>query len=89
MMEKYFDYIKAGMANALSFDSAVRPDLFSSEFSGSDFIDFVFSNLLMLLVQQKDNCDFLATIPLTQNVESLNASVAAGIMMYEVVRNRK
>lgn len=37
----------------------------------------------------KDNCDFLATIPLTQNVESLNASVAAGIMMYEVVRNRK
>ena len=36
-----------------------------------------------------DSCDFLASIPIAPNVESLNASVAAGIMMYEVVRNRK
>ena len=36
-----------------------------------------------------DSCDFLASIPIASNVESLNASVAAGIMMYEVVRNRK
>ena len=36
-----------------------------------------------------DACDFLASIPIDSNVESLNASVAAGIMMYEVVRNRK
>lgn len=62
MMEKYFDHIKAGMANALSFDSAVQPDIFSPAFSESDFIDFVFSNLLLLLVQQKENCDFLLEI---------------------------
>ena len=36
-----------------------------------------------------DNCDFLAKIPMYGNTNSLNASVASGIMIYEVVRNRK
>jgi 23S rRNA (guanosine2251-2'-O)-methyltransferase len=35
------------------------------------------------------NCDFLAKIPMYGTTNSLNASVAAGIMIYEVVRNRK
>ena len=35
------------------------------------------------------NCDFLANIPMYGETNSLNASVAAGIMIYEVVRNRK
>ena len=35
------------------------------------------------------NCDFLAKIPMYGETNSLNASVAAGIMIYEVVRNRK
>ena len=30
----------------------------------------------------KKNCDFLISIPLKNNVESLNASVAAGILIY-------
>ena len=37
----------------------------------------------------RDNCDFIATIPMYSNLDSLNASVASGIMIYEVVRNRK
>ncbi len=37
----------------------------------------------------KKNCDFLASIPISSKVESLNASVAAGIFLYEVVRQRK
>ena len=36
-----------------------------------------------------NNCDFLAKIPMYGETNSLNASVAAGIMIYEVVRNRK
>ena len=36
-----------------------------------------------------NNCDFLAKIPMYGKTNSLNASVAAGIMIYEVVRNRK
>ena len=38
------------------------------------------------LVSEK--CDFLASIPMTGKVTSLNASVAAGILMYEAVRQR-
>ena len=37
----------------------------------------------------RKNCDFLAKIPMYGTTNSLNASVAAGIMIYEVVRNRK
>ncbi len=35
------------------------------------------------------NCDFLAKIPMYGKTNSLNASVATGIMIYEIIRNRK
>lgn len=37
----------------------------------------------------KKNCDFMARIPMNGKINSLNASVAAGIMIYEVIRQRK
>ena len=36
----------------------------------------------------KENCDFLVKIPMKGKITSLNASVSAGIIMYEVVKNR-
>lgn len=36
----------------------------------------------------KEKCDFLVSIPLVGNISSLNASVAAGILMYEAARQR-
>ena len=36
----------------------------------------------------KENCDFLVKIPMKGKITSLNASVSAGIIMYEVVRKR-
>jgi len=36
----------------------------------------------------KESCDFLVKIPMFGKISSLNASVAAGIFMYEVVRQR-
>lgn len=36
----------------------------------------------------KENCDFIASIPMIGKTNSLNASVAAGIMIYEVVRQK-
>ena len=36
----------------------------------------------------KDKCDFLLSLPMAGKITSLNASVAAGIFMYEVVRQR-
>ena len=36
----------------------------------------------------KEKCDFVASIPMKGEIDSLNASVAAGIMAYEIVRQR-
>ncbi len=36
----------------------------------------------------KEKCDFMVKLPMMGHVNSLNASVAAGIMLYEVYRNR-
>lgn len=36
----------------------------------------------------KENCDFIATIPMKGKINSLNASVAAAVVIYEAVRNR-
>ncbi|MBZ4688261.1 MAG: rlmB [Clostridiales bacterium] len=36
-----------------------------------------------------ENCDFLAKIPMKGKLNSLNASVAASIVMYEVLRQRQ
>ena len=36
----------------------------------------------------KESCDFLVRIPMRGKINSLNASVAAGVVMYEVVRRR-
>jgi 23S rRNA (guanosine2251-2'-O)-methyltransferase len=36
-----------------------------------------------------EHCDFLVHIPMLGRTESLNASVAAGIMFYEVVRQNR
>ena len=37
----------------------------------------------------KEKCDFLVHIPMKGEIESLNASVAAAVMMYEVVRQKE
>lgn len=36
----------------------------------------------------KEKCDFVAAIPMKGDIDSLNASVAAGVMGFEIVRQR-
>jgi 23S rRNA (guanosine2251-2'-O)-methyltransferase len=36
----------------------------------------------------REQCDFLVKIPMQGSVESLNVSVAAGVLIYEIVRQR-
>lgn len=36
----------------------------------------------------KEQCDFTAAIPMRGDIDSLNASVAAGVLAYEIVRQR-
>jgi len=37
----------------------------------------------------KESCDFIASIPMYGKINSLNASVAAGVMIYEAIKQRK
>ena len=37
----------------------------------------------------REKCDFIVSLPMMGNINSLNASVAAGILMYEICRQRK
>jgi 23S rRNA (guanosine2251-2'-O)-methyltransferase len=37
----------------------------------------------------KEKCDLLVKIPMFGSIKSLNASVSAGIILYEVVRQRE
>ena len=37
----------------------------------------------------REKCDFIVSIPMYGQINSLNASVAAGVLMYEAVRQRK
>lgn len=37
----------------------------------------------------REKCDFIASIPMAGQINSLNASVAAGVLMYEALRQRR
>ncbi len=37
----------------------------------------------------KEKCDYIASIPMKGDIDSLNASVAAGVLAYEIVRQRQ
>ncbi|MEG1068277.1 MAG: TetR/AcrR family transcriptional regulator [Anaerovoracaceae bacterium] len=62
VMDEYFDHIKAGLLYALHNDSRVKPDAFTDAFTEEDFVEFVFSSLLSLLMKQKDSCLVLIEI---------------------------
>ena len=36
----------------------------------------------------RENCDYVASIPMKGDIDSLKASVAAGVLAYEIVRQR-
>lgn len=64
---------------------------------GQNLYETDFSGKIAVLVGNEDKglsrlvsekCDVLVSIPMKNNVESLNASVAASVMMYEIVRSK-
>jgi len=66
--------------------------------NSTDYRDIDYSGKIALVIGNegtgmsrlvRESCDFVANIPMVGKTNSLNASVAAGIMIYEVVRNRK
>lgn len=68
-------------------DASGENDIYSAPLDGS--IAIVIGSEgegMSRLVREK--CDFLVRIPMKGKINSLNASVAAGVLMYEVVRRR-
>ena len=59
VMSRFFAHMKNGLAQAIENDERIRQDAFSDSFTKEAFVDFVFSNLLALLVSGAGNCDFL------------------------------
>ena len=69
-----------------------------TDMNGQDYKEIDYSGKIGLVIGNEGkgisnlvskSCDFIASIPMYGQNNSLNASVAAGIMIYEVIRNRK
>lgn len=58
-MDNYLNFIKSGLLVALNNDTAVKSDVFTAEFDKEGFVNFVFGNMVALLLKQAESCDFL------------------------------
>ena len=68
-----------------------------AEAEGKDYTTIDYSGKTCLIIGSeghglssliKNNCDYIASIPMYGQINSLNASVAAGILIYEVIKQR-
>ncbi len=88
----------SNLASAIDFLKENNVWIYGTDASGDDYTktDFTGACAIVIgsegfgmsrLVQKK--CDFLVKLPMFGKITSLNASVAGGIFMYEVVRQRR
>lgn len=72
--------------------------VFGTDASGNDYTEADFKGPVALVIGSEgfgigrlvsEKCDFMVKLPMYGKITSLNASVAAGIFMYEAVRQRK
>ena len=71
--------------------------IYAADMSHTKYTDVSYSGNVALVIGNEGkgisdlvlkSSDYVVSIPLAENVDSLNASVAAGILIYEVVRQR-
>lgn len=71
--------------------------IYGTDASGSDYCKTDFTGSVALVVGSegfgisrliREKCDFMVKLPMYGKINSLNASVATGIFMYEVIRQR-
>ncbi|MDE5861526.1 MAG: 23S rRNA (guanosine(2251)-2'-O)-methyltransferase RlmB, partial [Ruminococcus sp.] len=71
--------------------------IYGTDASGSDYCKTDFTGSMALVIGSegfgisrliREKCDFMVKLPMYGKINSLNASVAGGIFMYEVVRQR-
>jgi 23S rRNA (guanosine2251-2'-O)-methyltransferase len=71
--------------------------LYAADMSGTNWCQIDYSGPLALVIGSEgkgvgrligEKCDFTVSLPMRGKINSLNASVAAGIIMYEIARQR-
>ena len=70
-------------------DASAPKPLYGEDFGKLDLAVVIGNESKGLGHKVKKSCDFLVSIPQSGQVSSLNASVSAGIMIYEIVRQRR
>lgn len=72
--------------------------IYATDMDGENYTDVKYDSKTVLVIGAEGNgvsrlvsekSDFIISIPMTGKINSLNASVAAGITIYEVIRQRK
>lgn len=88
----------ANIAQTIDFLKENGVWIYGTDASGQDYTDVSIDGGVGLVIGSegfgmgrliKDKCDFLLRLPMAGKITSLNASVAGGIFMYEVVRQRR
>ena len=69
-------------------DGHSEKDIFNTDFQGGVAI-VMGSEGKGLHQKVREHCDFIVKIPMKSNVESLNVSVSAGLLIYKVFESRK
>ena len=69
--------------------------IIGTDMNGTDYKEIDYSGKIVIIIGNEgkgisklvsENCDFIASIPMKGEVNSLNASVAAGIIIFETIR---
>jgi 23S rRNA (guanosine2251-2'-O)-methyltransferase len=69
-----------------------------TDMNGTDYTQIDYKGKVAIIVGNEgsgmsrlvtESCDFIATIPMRGKINSLNASVATGVVVYEAVKTRK
>lgn len=72
--------------------------IYGADMNGSDYASVDFSGAVAIVIGSegrgmgrlvRESCDCLVSLPMNGQTSSLNASVAAGVLMYEVLRRRR
>ena len=58
----YINHMKQGLIQILKRDKRVRENIWTDTFSMEEFMDFVFSNMILALKEQRENCSFLQEV---------------------------
>ena len=96
------EYVKVARVNNLSRTIEYLQQkniwMYAVTMNGNDYREISFKGGVALVIGAEEDgisrlvaekCDYAVSLPMTGKIESLNASVAAGIMMYRVLECRK